>query len=505
MITRLAAVVLAAAAVLAALFACTPASPSCDPPFTLCSATVCANLDNDAQHCGTCGGSCSSGQTCVSGKCACPAGTFPCNGICVDVTSDSKNCGGCGISCQGQMCIDKQCGCPAGGCVCPKGQSLINGACSATVFATCFNSGELVALDDDLNPLPSSTLVGQGPQSIGVYGGRVLVADGLDNALYRFDPQEIPVLKETGSDKLDKQANQVVIHGDRAYVVATGDNLVQVIDLSKTAPVSAASVERVIDEIPTSPNASPGFATFVGDRLYLSLTGNCLDPTAGDTAGNRVLEIDVSGAKGKVTRELAFSAADYDKDISAAANSPRPAGLAAVGTKLFVAIGNLDPGCLGAAGPGYLAVVDTSAAPLVSHALRLPDQCRNPTYLVAGTDRVYVACSGAYGFGADVEESLVVVKASDESLVTTTTFARCADPSAKGPNACKTVVPGRLALHGSQLLITDSNSGRLLVTDLDGHVPDVFLSGVQVCPLRCPGGDTSAQCYQLTSDVAVIR
>jgi hypothetical protein len=86
----------------------------------------------------------------------------------------------------------------------------------------------------------------------------------------------------------------------------------------------------------------------------------------------------------------------------------------------------------------------------------------------------------------------------------TTTFVRCADPSAVGPDACKTAVPGRMALHDKLLLIGDANSGRLLVTDLEGTIPDAYKDGVSVCALKCPGGDTSKTCYQYVSDVTAL-
>ncbi|MBI5544633.1 MAG: hypothetical protein HY901_12140 [Deltaproteobacteria bacterium] len=527
---------------------CTQSTVTCDAPFTACTATICANLDADPQHCGDCGTSCATGQSCVLGVCACPAGTTPCNGICVSLDNDTENCGACGNSCQDQVCINGTCGCftpftscsatvcanldsdslhcgscdracangqscIAGDCACAQGQSMVNGTCAATVFAACFNTGEVVALDDDLNPQASRVLVGAGPQSIGFGGGRILVADAMDNVLYRLDPQASPVTKEAGGDGLDKAANQLLVRGDRAYVVSSLDNVVQVIDLTKAAPLDISDA-RSIDEIPTSAaeplapeNTNPSFAAFAGDKLYVTLLGTC--DASGDAAGNRLLELDVSTVPGKATRELVFNANDYLKDSGAAANSPRPAGLAAVGTRLFVAIGNLNPGCVGTAGPGYLAVVDTAADPMTSQAIQLPDECRNPGFVLASADRVYVSCGGTYGpdwLPQDRQAVVVLDPTADPvALVKTVTFATCADRAETGPAACKVVVPGRLALHGQKLLIADNNAGRLMVTDLDGNMVPGFESGVSLCPLSCPMGDSSQVCSQYTSDVFATR
>lgn len=495
---------------------CNTGAAKCDAPLTVCSPTVCANLDSDPQHCGTCGNVCATGEACISGLCACPVGTVPCSGTCTSLNTDPKNCGACGNDCGEELCVlnpgnqKYECGCPAGGCQCPAGQSPVDGACKATVFAACFNTGELVALDDDLRAQTTRLSVGEGPQSMAYGAGKVLVGDALGNVLYSVDPASLPLAKAAGSDRLDTVFNHVVVRGEKAYAVSSGDNVVQVIDLAKATPAAVGDTGRTVDEIPMSlatppaaQNTNPSFAAFAGDKLYVTLLGTC-DP-AGDAAGNRLLELDVSAVPGKVTRELVFHAADYEKDAGATANSPRPAGLAAVGAKLYVAIGNLNSNCWGNAGPGYLAVVDTAADPMTSTALKLPDQCRNPGFVVASATRVYVSCLGSYGSAATVQEALVVLDPATNAVLTTTTFKRCDDPYEVGPAACKTAVPGRMALHGNQLLVGDNNAGRLLVTDLDGHLVSGLEAGVDLCPLKCPNGDTTKTCYQFVGDVTAIR
>lgn len=477
MIHRLA-LVAAVLAMVAGSTGCTTSTLSCDPPNTTCSTTVCANLDSDPQHCGGCNHACGAGQTCVKGACSCPPGTLRCveNGttafLCVAASSNLR-------------------------------QSLVNYACESPVFAACFNTGELVSLNDNLVPQSASTQIGSGPQSIGFADGRLLVADRTDNALYRLGTQS-ESSKEAGGDRLDKAANQLIVQGNAVYIISSGDNVVQVIDLTKTAPTQIDG-SRTDFEIATTPpgatnakNTAPWLGAFAGGKLYVTLRGNCSEPA--DTSGNRLLEVDVT-KPGRVTRELVFQAADYTKDAAATANSSRPSGVAAVGTKLFVAIGNLTPDCTAPAGPGYLAVVDTAADPLASHATKLPDECRNPGFVLASADRVYVTCVGANGVSTP-QAALVVLDPATEKVLKTTTFKQC-DKAAEttGPNACKPPVPGRMTLHRDRLIIADTNAGRLLVTDLDGNVAAGFENGVDICPLQCPGGKTTEVCYQSTSDV----
>jgi DNA-binding beta-propeller fold protein YncE len=458
----------------------------CRTPLTICG-SACVDLAANDQHCGTCGKACAFDRSCSGSKCLCNAGRTECAGACKDTQSDFQNCGGCGKACaQGQTCSA--------------------GRCTSAVFATCFNSGELVGLDDTLVAAAASTTVGQGPQSMAVFGEKLLVGDGTDNALYTFDVSSAIPKKEAGGDKLGKAFNQVLVKGTRAYAINSTDHNVQVIDLGKTRP-SPVDASRTADQIPTkagSPpselNTNPYFETVIGDRLYVTLLGTCTD--AGHAAGNRLLEIDVSVTPAKLLRELAFVASDYEKDAAIAKSSPRPAGLASIGKKLYVAVGNLKPDCFGSAGPGYVAVVDTSAATLSAKNIKLPKECRNPGFVATAGSRVFVSCAGSYGYGAGVEEALVVLESFNDSVVRTTTFPRCGpnDPF-DGPAACKTAVPGRLAVRGQRVYVADNNAGRLFAVDLGGNIVSAK-EGVKICPLKC---DSSGKnCSQFTSDVLAI-
>ena len=456
-----------------------------DPALKSVCGTGCVDLTKDPLNCGKCGESCASDRSCLASACVCNGGKTSCGTACADLQSDAANCGGCGKACA-------------------QGQSCLAGKCGAAVLALCFNTGELVGLDDALQAQPTSLTVGQGPQSIARSGSTALVGDGIDNALYSFDSAVAPMTRTAGGDALGKSFNQVLVKGTRAYAINSGDSDVQVIDLLKAVP-SPLAATRTVDQILTkagSPaselNTNPYFGAFLGDSLYVTLLGTCTG--AGDAAGNRLLELDTSVIPGKVSRELHFNAADYDKDAGVTANSPRPAGLAVVGKKIYVAIGNLNPSCFGSAGPGYVAVVD-SVTMTVTRNVKLPAECRNPGFIATAGTRVYVSCAGSYGFGAGIEEALSVIDSTTDAVVKTTTFPRCgpADPF-DGPNACKTAVPGRLAIRGTRVYVADNNAGRIFTTDLDGKIVPGTEKGKTICPLKCDA--QGMNCYQFTSDVS---
>ena len=65
---------------------------------TVCG-TSCVNLKTDQDNCGKCGRVCPSGESCVSGSCACIAPRRACPSGCTNITKDPDNCGGCGVRC----------------------------------------------------------------------------------------------------------------------------------------------------------------------------------------------------------------------------------------------------------------------------------------------------------------------------------------------------------------------------------------------------------------------
>jgi hypothetical protein len=105
--------------------------PVCCPPDrpTFCRlalGSVCVDLQNSTQNCGTCGH-------------ACPTGTARewhcCSGVCVNWLTDNNNCNACGKRCaSGQRCCNGNCldanaNCGRCGHSCPYRSSCVNGKC----------------------------------------------------------------------------------------------------------------------------------------------------------------------------------------------------------------------------------------------------------------------------------------------------------------------------------------------------------------------------------------
>lgn len=95
----------------------------CSGNKVICPGPSCADLENDAMNCGSCGYVCPqidfADITCAKGRCgyACKPGFADCNGLpedgCeVDLNRDPRSCGACGNSCDlgiGQPCVAGKC------------------------------------------------------------------------------------------------------------------------------------------------------------------------------------------------------------------------------------------------------------------------------------------------------------------------------------------------------------------------------------------------------------
>lgn len=166
-----------------------------------------------------------------------------------------------------------------------------------SVYATCFNTSEIVLLDDALSVYASQT-IGSGAQALALVGySELLVADGMDSALYAFDVTEGTPKPIDGADRIGQAANQVLVDGETAYVINSTDNAIEVIDLGKERQ-RGITTSRVAGQIPTatstSPDAtgtSPYMGAIQGDSIYVTLMGAC--SADGAQAGSRIVRIPV--------------------------------------------------------------------------------------------------------------------------------------------------------------------------------------------------------------------
>ncbi|MGC4118188.1 MAG: lamin tail domain-containing protein [Myxococcales bacterium] len=88
---------------------CTSGQCACPGTEVLCNGT-CVDTQTSTSDCGQCGIACGANQTCTVGSCACQGTLVMCNGTCFDTQTDSSNCGQCGNACtSGQVCSAGQC------------------------------------------------------------------------------------------------------------------------------------------------------------------------------------------------------------------------------------------------------------------------------------------------------------------------------------------------------------------------------------------------------------
>ncbi|MDP3213212.1 MAG: hypothetical protein Q8S73_03840, partial [Deltaproteobacteria bacterium] len=146
------------------------AGPRCAAPLSECGAGPCVNTQTSAAHCGGCGRTCATGQSCVAGDCAlgCAAPTTLCGGACVDFQTDVTHCGMCGRACAATA------RCVAGRCV----GGVIPGASFQVGLSTnrCSTVDHLAVTGDDRG-------------GIAVSGARLFYSG--DNSTGRFDLQTL--------------------------------------------------------------------------------------------------------------------------------------------------------------------------------------------------------------------------------------------------------------------------------------------------------------------------
>ncbi len=216
--------------------------------------------------------------------------------------------------------------------------------------------------------------------------------------------------------------------------------------------------------------------------LALAATA-CGDANPSTSSGDPLPDAGPGEVVGHDFSEIAFEAAHLSRDEGVAVNSARPAGIAALGGKLFVALGNLTVDCLAPAGPGYLAVVDLASAPaegeMPYRLIELPASCRNPQNVLAWEKgaRIFVACAGQFGYGAEPSEALVAVDGAREEVLFATALG-CAEEG----EACARATPGKMAMLGEVLLVGDASSARLFAVDpVSGAVEPAHPEGVHLC------------------------
>jgi hypothetical protein len=398
----------------------------------------------------------------------CPADQVACGGLCVAVRSDPANCGACGAACApGDACSAGACALCSAACTSSRGCQ--GQACLPDVEVSCFATDEVRPLAADLSPAGPPRAVDHGPVALAPLEGRTWVAHSLA-------PPSVVGLDLAGG----APARVVLGGGDleavRAHAGAYGrtDGLLYVSDAGSSslvvvdpARVVAGQAGAVLDEVslrrdPAKAENPRGIA-FAAGKAYVALYGDAFDGTFVDK-GQAVAVVDLPSAA--CPAAPCPIAATLEKVISLegvpgaydAGAFPFPAGAAAAGGRVYVALANLQLSAGGyygdPAGPGKLLAIDPGAGDALS-AVDLPG-CTNPGSVAVDGSTLWVACGGT---GA-----VLPVDVSGSA------------PAPGAPLAVG-VVSGGLAFCGGSGYVTDQYSGQVVRFDAAGA-----RQAVDICP-----------------------
>ncbi len=502
------------------LSACPTTGIVCKPGTVPCG-TGCVDPTSDRRHCGGCGLTCATGQDCVkpadaqTARCECRPGTALCDGTCVVTAYDARHCGACNQPCAaGQVCEAGACraectagqfarcgdscidvsgdvaNCGACGATCEQGQQCRAGLCSYEAVAACYWSGHVVGFSPTTGAKGPLSDVGTNPGALAVVGSTLLVADGTDRRVYGAVPGAGGAwLQADRAFTTGAVPNQVLVARPYVYVVNAGAGTLQV--LAENASMGAVAVPGVasavslgtVAELPLGMNSFPQGLARVGDVLWVPLYGG-YGAEAAD-AGQVLVKVDISTpAQPALVGTVSLKGLDL-LPFDGGAPVARPFSLTTQRGAVYVALNNLHPDTYAPEGPGLLARVDPSTSAVTTLDLGAAD-CLNPQWVTAVGDGLAVACGGRITYSATFE--VEGVEAAGVVLLDGTD-ARTAAWSSACPSAdagCKPMMPGRLAVQGSRLLVTDQNAGRVVVLDTaDGGLTELrgVTSAIEACPV----------------------
>jgi hypothetical protein len=504
-------------AVVAVLSACPPTGVVCKPGTVPCG-TGCVDPTSDRRNCGACGTACFTGQDCNAGTCACRVGTTTCGSDCAVLDYDAKNCGRCGNQCAvGQVCelgVCQQscsmgltrCGASCldtshdtlncGGCgvVCAQGMRCTAGTCEYPAIAACYWSGQIVGFDPATGVKGPLSDVGSNPAALANVGGTTLVSDQTDHRIYSAAPTP------SGAYALSKYASpagsvatQLLVDRPYVYVVNAGSGSVLVLQegvdagvIVLDAGVDGTLVLGTVTEVQLGMNTFPQGVAKVGSTLWVPLYGG-FDATSAD-AGQELAKIDVTNpAAPMLTGRVSLKNIDL-LAFDGGAPVPRPWAITTKGTDVYVALNNLNANSYVPEGPGLVAKVDTTND-MVSAVMDLgATQCLNPQWLSFAGDTLVVSCGGKINYSPTfsvesvVAAGAVAVTAAGVVLPNTFNASGVADVDA----GFLPMMPGRFAVSGGQVVLTDQNGGRVAVLALtDAGVTEVrgVNNALAICPV----------------------
>lgn len=467
---------------------CLDAVCTCRPGTTKCPDGICAATDFDAKNCGQCGAACATGQVCEldatlnrgACKASCTPGLLRCLASCVDAMTDESNCGGCEIACaQGQQCRA--------------------GVCDYEAVAACYWSGQLVGFDPTTGVKGPLSDVGTNPAALARLGATLLSADGTDRRLYSAEPTASGAYAATNrASQTGAVPNQVLVDRPFVYVVNAGSGTVTVLRegvdagvLQLDAGVDGTLVLGAVAEVALGMNTFPQGLAKVDSQLWVPLYGG-YGAEAAD-AGQELAKIDITNpAAPTLVGRVSLKGLDL-KAFDGGSPVPRPWAIVAKSGALYVALSNLNPDTYAPEGPGLVARVDA-----ISEAVTVIDldgaNCLNPQWIGLVGSSITVSCGGliTYSptFAVESVSSAGVVALSGVDALLGQAWSSAGSCVADA-GACMPMMPGRFAVSGQRVLLSDQNGGRVVVLEVnDAGVSEVRAgaSALSVCPVSTTSG-----------------
>ena len=369
----------------------------------------------------------------------CTADQAVCDGRCASLRSDPASCGECGRACgPGQSC-------QAGLC-CAGGQ------CPPAVYAACFNNATVQGATADLQAVGAPVEVESGPISLAWDGATLWVANSISNTLdgLAATPAGLAPVGPLPSVAVPPSGpfndlELVAAWQGLLYVSNAAVNSVVVVDPARVG--TAAS--PIVGEIPLGAGAFPQGMAFAGGKGYVALNGT-----------DRIAVLDLAARTVAKSIDLSGLAVPWG-------GRAMPSRLLVHGSRLYAALWNLDASW-SPAGPGLLAVIDTSSDSLVpgvnpvvlATGSGAQPECLDPAGLALHGSTIYVTC-GFFPYASPVVTGAAIVPVDVSGASPRVLAPLVLDGTTPGAGTA----PGAITFCGDVAFAGDRASGKVLRYD----------------------------------------
>jgi len=388
----------------------------------------------------------------------CSEGLTVCGTTCVDIASAADNCGACGATCgDGQMCVEGAC------------RACTAGVCTYDVVATCFNTGQVVAVQGNSGAKGPNIQVGDRPFTAAPMQDVLLVVDAAKKLREAriADFATLPEAPSTGD-----APNHVLVNDPYAYVINSLSNTLLVFE-RKAQPGTLTEGTRFpqglqlesVASFDFGANANPFAAVQLGSELWVTLYGNLLGDVS---AGSKVARVNVANPRQPaLLSQVPLPSGDSLQPFPGSNPIPTPTGIVVHRGQLYAALNNADPNTFAPGGPGMVARISPDGTNVTY--LSLGERCLNAGWLASVGSKLVVSCAGKSIYDANFNlvavESSALALLDEQDAVVDVYPIEC--PAASG-STCALPSAGRFAVVGNQILLGDNNAGRIFVVEVSG-------------------------------------